>query len=245
MDDTQGFTHLTPAERSMHRGIATTIVGDEKRMPESIRNAIDSLPADLQYAEESELKSKHNYSVTDERIRQAFWKAVARTNKTGAVLMVSTMLRGVCTDTYFYNKFLKNPLRVAWMLSPVIRYESQVEALLSMALTRYHEVIEMDITSSKKVPIIKVNPETGKETVGFTVVTEIDVAKAKLVLDTLAKLEDRVKGTAIQKSVSITDTKPEGASVEDLDMDAIEDRLKELRAKAGVRDIDAESKEII
>ena len=80
---------------------------------------------------------------------------------------------------------------------------------------------------------------------GFELSREIDVAKAKLVLDTLAKLEDRVKGTAIQKSVSITDNKPDGASVEDLDMDAIEARLKELRAKAGGVAIETECKEIV
>jgi hypothetical protein len=179
-------------------------------------------------------------------LRQAFWKAANQCSIDKKPIVVKKMLRGVCTESTFYNKFLKNKLRVAWMLSPVIRYESQIEALLNMGLGRYQEILEMDITSNKKVPVMKKDEETGEEKMGFTIVNEVDVSKAKLVLDTISKLEDRVKGTPVQKSVTVKEMAKAEGDVQDWDMDKVEQELQELKQKLGDQPvtIEAESREI-
>lgn len=245
MSEDQGFVHLTPEEQEEKKSMAVTIVGNDALIPEKLRDAINNLDPDLAYLDETELKGRYNYTVLDERLRQAFWRSVEETNRTGKKIEVKKMLRGVCTEPTFYNKFLKNPLRIAWMLSPVIRYESQISALLNMGLSRYQEIIQMDITSNKKIPVMKKDEETGEEKMGFTIVNEVDVSKAKLVLDTISKLEDRVKGTPVQKSITVKESKGEGA-VEEWDMDKINSELEELRKKAGgePKVIEAECKEI-
>lgn len=207
-----------------------TLMEREDLIPEKIRLRYSELPEELKYLTEQELRNNHTYTVTDERLRVAFWREIQKSMKTGKHLIAKRVFSGICSEPYFYNKFLRNDRKLAWMLQPITPYESATSALLNMAVGRYEEIINMDITTIKKTAV-RVDDD-GKPV--FEYLPQIDPAKANLLINVITKLEDRVKGMAIQKSISVKENAPSDKVV-DMNMEALDKKLEELRKLSGTK----------
>ena len=116
---------------------------------------------------------------------------------------------------------------MAWLTSPLTSYEDKTKAALDMVTERYDELISMDITTTRRI-----KDEDGE----YRLIKETDPKKALVLLQVIKNLEDRIKGTTIQRQISITSGSPsgQGSSPVALDMTAVEDRLKELEKEIGV-----------
>jgi len=201
----------------------------EDLLPNKIRERYAELPEELKYVTENELKERYKVTLTDERLRVSFWREVQKSMKTGKCITSKRIFSGICSEPYFYTKFLRHDLKLAWMLQPVMPYEAATNALLSMAIGRYEEIINMDITTMKKTCIG--TDDDGKPV--FDYIKQIDVSKARLLMDTVTKLEDRVKGMAIQKNITVTEKAPQEGQMETMDMKAINEKLESLRKATG------------
>lgn len=202
-----------------------TLMEREDLIPEKIRVAYSELPDHLRGISEAELRNTHNYTVTDERLRVSFWRQVTECTKSGKQIVAKKIFTGICSEPYFYQKYLTNPNKIAWMLQPVMPYEARTDALLNLAVSRYEEIINMDITTTKKT-IVGIDDD-GKPKHEY--IKQIDVKKAELLLKTINVIEDRVKGMATQKSVNINETAPAGAKVEAMDMKEVEKKIASLQ----------------
>lgn len=213
-----------------------TLMEREDLIPEKIRLRYAALPEELKYQTEQELRNHHTYTVTDERLRVAFWREVQKCMSTGKHLITKRVISGICSEPYFYQKFLTNDMKLAWMLQPIIPYETRTDAMLNLAVGRYQEILDMEITSIKKT-IVKLDDD-GKPVYDY--IKQVDPAKANLLISTIQKLEDRVKGMAIQKNVTVKETGKAGEKVEGMDMSAIDKKLEELRKLTDSKTIEAE-----
>ena len=151
-----------------------------------LKEAIAALHPDLILMDERELRASIEPTNTDYCLRTAFWReyeSIVRRN--GPYLRAASFLKGVCSDAYFYQKFIKDPLRVAWLVRPMQTYQAEIEAILAKGTVRLWELMDMDITYVDK---------TGRK--------QIDAKKASVLVEVIKMVEARAKGHAILRSES-------------------------------------------
>ena len=196
------------------------------RMPDKLATLLNNIPNELLGLDEGQLLSAKKFTAIDERIRLAFWKAVHQAQHINGRLAVKDICAGVCSESYFYN-LMRDPLKAAYIVTEVASYNRQVESLLSMAVRRLEEVVQMDITSQKKVEIgtdEEGNPQ-------YEYVRETDPVKVKVLMEAIGKLENRVLGNTVQKTVIESNSTTTTNVVGKLDSDTINNEIKLLKEK--------------
>jgi len=160
--------------------------------------------------------------------KKAFWREYNAAVKAGRRVNTAAFLHDVCSLAVF-KKLLLSPIKLAWFMAPSISYSTKVETLLDRSTERYEELINMSIMTTKK---IKVDDED-------VLIKEVDAKKAMVLLSVIKNLEERVKGSAVQRNVSVKTTEPSGTDTEArVDMNAVNTRLKELEEKLGEMPVD-------
>jgi hypothetical protein len=191
-----------------------------------LRSAIEDIPEHFLLMTEAELRNLASPSWKLYQLKQSFWKEFVRAEKEMVTMINTNIYRGIYNKKHYYEVIMNSPIILAWMILPLVEYEDKVSAALHKASDRYDELINMEITTTKKV---KDKEAEG----GFRFVEETDPRKALVLLQTLKNLEERVKGAALQRQVSITANSPSdgGGDVSTLDMDKIDERMIELERK--------------
>lgn len=201
---------------------------------ERLGQAIADVPPELRDMSEERLRNRVQPTLKLYEIKRAFWEELIEAQQRNKKMRIWRIHQNRCNKEYFYA-IIKNPQKMAWILSPLVHYEDKTKAALDAVSERYGELINMDITSTKRV----------KQPDGtFEMVKETDPRKALVLLQVIKNLEDRIKGTAVQRQLSVHADRPkdaEGSGIGSLDMDAVNNRLKELEQKLG-GDIDGKSK---
>lgn len=128
---------------------------------------------------------------------------------------------GKVSKSYFYDKILANHEKMAWITSPLDSYEDKSKAALDMVTQRYEDLINMDIMTTKKRKV-------GDEWEEYR---EVCPRKATVLLQVIKNLEDRIKGTAIQRQVNVNTTEPRQKSKAELDMNEVNNRIIELESR--------------
>lgn len=137
-----------------------------------------ALPPELDGLNEGELKELARPTTMEYSLRASLWRAY-----NNAVLHRKTSIPateiygGVCTVNYFYRT-LQRPEKVAWLLRPQQSYAREMEAILARGTDRLWEIVDMDIQD-----------DDGK----------IDVKRARLLLEAIQEVGNRVKGMAVQR----------------------------------------------
>lgn len=184
----------------------------EGLIPDDIRN--------MEYKDLT-LKAMPNYKLYS--IKRSFWKEHDRCRKLGRTMSPLKVFDGILGRDAF-NRILANPYKMQWLITPIANYESQMKGIIDKAMERYDDLLNMEITISKQVK----NKETGE----YETETQTCARKATVLLATLNSIQDRVKGTAIQRQVNISTVNPVEAKAE-VNMVAVDDRLKELEERLG------------
>lgn len=80
-------------------------------------------------------------SPTDNRLRLAFWLEYDRAQEREEKMTIQNIYAGVCGRTYFYNRYLGNPAKVAWLLTPPTSYDLHLTEALSYGMDRLREML--------------------------------------------------------------------------------------------------------
>lgn len=194
----------------------------------ALQSAIERVnPEDL-LIDEEEVRSRFKCSVVDHELKQAFWRELALAQKQERKIMDKNIYLNRCASSYFYAKFLYDANRVAWMLHPISSYEDKLEAILDGAISRYNDILKMDITTQRSKWEEGVDGKLKK-----VFYMDTDPKKALVLLTAIKNIEDRVKGATLQKQLQIRTSEPsklDGESA-DINMTAVDARLKELEEK--------------
>lgn len=191
---------------------------------DAVRNAIQSIPEDYLIKSEKELRSILKPSYQQYQLKGYFWDEIARATQKNTKMTVSRVYENMCSRQHFYDDILKNKRLMAWLMTPIVEYENKAKAALDKVSERYEELINMEITSIRRI-----KDEDGE----VKLIEETDPKKAMVLLGVIRNLEERVKGSSIQRQVSVSANTPSTERGEELalDMDAIEGKLKELEKK--------------
>ena len=195
-----------------------------------LKAAIEAIPQELHSLSEETLRIKLNPTIKLYELKRAFWEELCQAQDEGRSMRVWRVYDGKVSKNYFYADIITDPLKMAWITSPLNSYEEKTKAALDMVTERYNELITMEITTTKRI----------KDNDGdYVLIKETDPKKALVLLQVIKNLEDRIKGTAVQRQVSVHAGEPSGQGVKSatLNMDAVEERLAELENKLGERGI--------
>ncbi len=186
-------------------------------LSEKLKGIVTDLPEDLLDMSEAELKAKAHPTPGDYALRVSFWREFERVMWKGHGKIASASIyAGIVSDSYFYNKFLTNKYKFAWMIRPSQTYQKEMDAILYRCTERLWELIEIPLQNKRG---------------------QLDSKAAEVLLKTIAQVENRVKGMAVQRSEKknlnvnvVTRTKAVQGSES---MDSLDARIKELEIEVG------------
>lgn len=183
-----------------------------------LQEAVLAVPDDIGMMTEKELRKELKPTSVDYCLRVSFWREYeAAVREKREYIAARTVLLGICSDAYFYQKFLKDPFRVAWLVKPVQAYMKEIEAVLLRGTERLWELVDIDI---------EIEDKRGNKVVCSRLAT--------VLLETIKMIEARAKGHAMQRSemraVSLNLNEPHGVKTP-TDHHTLTARLKELSEK--------------
>lgn len=179
-----------------------------QHVSDPLKRAIVNVPTHLIFLTEAELFRKVNPNPLDYALRVSFWSEYERVMLNGGreLITAAGVCRGICPPNSFYN-MLKDPERTAWIIKPKQSYSREMEAILSRGTERLWELMELPIYNSDGKP-------------------NADVAR--IVLQAIKQVEDRVKGMAVQRSMTVT-TQIQGSRTAAIEsMEDLDKRIKQL-----------------
>lgn len=175
------------------------------------------IPQEVLEMSESELEHHATPHDTERKLRAAFQMELERATRTEDTMLSVNIYRGIVSKPYWDKYILHNSYKLAYIIRPYPEYEAQLEDMLQLALDEMRKIL--------KEPL---KDKGGK----------FNVQLANLKTQIAEKLQDRRRGVVAQKLLvdqksmnvnitkDVTETPP--------NMDAIEQRLKELEAEAAM-----------
>lgn len=141
-------TSLTPPLRPTREFAISILTG-------LMREAADSLPADIAAMSVADLEDVRKPTEIDFFLRRNLWKQVEIAQKANITeLQPVTIYSGVCSKQN-YEKITLNPVRVAWMLTPPNLDLERLEAGLSIGLTNLMKFVAKEPTSETAGAFLK------------------------------------------------------------------------------------------
>lgn len=184
----------------------------------ALMRAVADLPPEYHLKNEQELGTLFRKTPMDYAIKKQLWLKFYETEKLGAFrLKMVDVYGGICTLQHFYQDLVKNPARVAWLISPPIDHQAIIEEAYHFAFTKVRDgILNMPVTEKSAPTILKV----------FQI------------------LADRHLGPIVQKNLNLNaNVDPNKPPTEPIDPHAIEAKLNELKSKllspAPMRDVTA------
>jgi len=193
---------------------------------DKVKECIEKIPEHIMEMSEEKLRQEVDPNIKLYEVKRSFWEEITKAQSEGRRMVVARVYRNIMHKESFYD-MIKNPYAMAWIINPLTTYENRTMAALDKVTERYDELINMEITTRKKV-----KSDEGE----WEWITEVDAKKALVLLQVIKNLEDRIKGTAVQRQVSVHTDRPSnsaGAGAGTMNMSAVEEKLKELQSKLG------------
>lgn len=120
--------------------------------PESIQRRMLEIPEELRFVDEPALRKRIKPTPTDNQLRISFWLEYDRVQREMAKQMeMTSIIRGIISEDYFYNVYVKNPERLAWMLIPPKSYTVKLTDMLEVGLDQLRETLELPHIEGGKV----------------------------------------------------------------------------------------------
>jgi hypothetical protein len=185
---------------------------------EAFEKALEKVPDEYWAMSEEDLQKLAKPSRTDYALKLAFWNEIRLAGEYVTTIKPQRIYGGICSYANWHQNMLSVPEKLAWLLCPLRDFQKSLEPLLYCMVERYWEIMQLPFYD-KKGNVISGN--------------------VKAVLQVSKQVEDRVLGSAVQRSVSQTHSVQVRANVdsdigirpgesETAHMARLDKRLKEL-----------------
>ena len=124
---------------------------EDSRFFEEVQN----IPPDLMLKDETELGKLFKPTPMHYAMKKQLWENFYECEKVGVYKLKATdIYAGICSNPYFYQELIKNPARVAWLVTPPIDTSSLIEEAFRYAFQRVRDdILSMPVTE-KTAPIL-------------------------------------------------------------------------------------------
>jgi hypothetical protein len=187
-----------------------------------LRDFIAHIPENIRAMDLSEIRKKIKPTIIDYILRSSFWDELHKAIRDDSPMDSTQLFKDYCTDSFFYNRYVTNPHRLAWLLKPMPTPHQVKNALLTRTYERLWEILELDLRIYKD----------SKDTKG-----KISPGLCQTVLKVAGMIKDTVEGAPLQrienKTMSMivnrnSDQKDDLESLEEM-----EARIKQLKQSVG------------
>jgi hypothetical protein len=152
------------------------------KMESTLKKEPDLFSLDEQTLSSTLRKRTKNITATDNRLRLKFWSEYDLCKENGTKTMVmARVMRGICSKEFFYKYYLREPGRIAWLLCPPINYMVKANEALEFGLEQMRDILATPHTDLRG---------------------RLDARVAALKITIFKLLEDRIKGSVVQKTES-------------------------------------------
>ncbi len=126
-----------------------------------IKQSIECLPDNLKQLTEWDLEKLVNPTPVDWQLRLRFHQklAEAKALKLDRVTTAS-IFEDICSRVYFFDNYLPNPVKVAWMSRPIIDHRDIYEAINREGLNKILEYVKTAKVTDKNLAVIAKVVET-------------------------------------------------------------------------------------
>lgn len=85
---------------------------------------------------------------TDNRLRLQFWQQYDASQASGKMLKINmiAVVQGICQPNFFYERYLRQPEKVAWLVTMPVDYDTYLKEALQFGMEQLREVLELDHT---------------------------------------------------------------------------------------------------
>ncbi len=150
---------------------------------EAFEKALEKVPDEYWAMSEEDLQKLAKPSRTDYALKLAFWNEIRLAGEYITTIKPQRIYGGICSYANWHQNMLSVPEKLAWLLCPLRDFQKSLEPLLYCMVERYWEIMQLPFYD-KKGNVISAN--------------------VKAVLQVSKQVEDRVLGSAVQRSVSQT-----------------------------------------
>jgi hypothetical protein len=189
----------------------------------NLKEYVASLTEQDMALSEDEMEKQLRPSYIMYALKRSFWERISEAGITGKTVKPVDIYQDVCGRIYF-SEILKNKKFLAWLLLPNKEYDSYMMTMVDMAMSRYKDLMSMEITVQKRI-----KNEDGE----FETITQTCPKKAFVLLQTIKQVEDRSMGKPVERQININSNASSDDKVVGFDMDKINARLKELETRLG------------
>lgn len=165
-------------------------------VPTVVAARIKAIPDDVFDLEFDELAELAKAGENERKMRVAFWLEYERAIRTASPILVANVYKGVCNQSNFYNRFIVNSYRLAYILTPPEDYSVKMEEMLLLAMNEERKILETPI---KQVRTIL---KDGKEKTFDYVDSSLAMVKHKI----RESIQNRLQGMPVHRSMQITHT---------------------------------------
>lgn len=195
-------------------------------LPLAMLVPFEAIPVEMHELADDDLKRRAKTDVELERLRVAFWEEHDRATRTNTKMVLTNMISGVCTPSYFIKHISSNSYKMAYVVRPPTNIWVATNETLLYAIEEMRSILAIPNHDSKG----RVNTALIKEKVNL-----------------YRELYNRVKGMTVQKvqvdqrnlNVNVNNkSAPQAAS-----LDEIEDKIRHLEESLSVTPIEVKSDE--
>ena len=151
-----------------------------------VADAVKALPVDLLEMSEKELRKLVKPSEVDELLRVSFWNEYKRAQSHGEQMRAINIYTDICTKLTFYRK-VRDKEVLAFIVCPA-RHELTVQQ--EMLALSYRKMREILVMPAFEYVYSKDGKRVGKK---------VNVALLKLQFEVGQKIEDRLRGSVVQR----------------------------------------------
>lgn len=145
---------------------------------------------------------------SDNRLRLKFWNEYERAQESMEWMVVVHIYSGICSREYFFQKYMIEPYKMAWLLCPPANYLVITEEALQVGLEALRDILEQKLT----LPNGRIN-----------------VALGNLKLKIVELLDIRVKGAVVQKTMNLHVSEKKVADIKEIkSMEELDRRLRDI-----------------
>jgi len=155
-------------------------------------------------------------TATDNRLRLSFWGEYESACTTGRHMNISNVCAGTISTSYFVQRYVTTPEKLAWLLMPPVKYDVLVTEALSHGLMRLREMLDMPIHETDKHGNIKISPKL-----------------LEMKLKIVAMLDMRMKGAFVERKINVNVQRSVKEEVNRINMEELDAQLEKLEDKSG------------
>lgn len=117
--------------------------------------AIKALPEELSLLDESRIEALYKPTPMDYALKRQLWSRFYEVDKSGELsLKMVDVYGGICGHPHFYNYVLREPHRVAWLITPPIDTSAIIEEAFRFSFQKVRDgILNMPVTE-KTAPIL-------------------------------------------------------------------------------------------